>query len=164
MRVRLVRFCKVFGGATQSRTGLNGFAIRCITALLSRHIQIVQRCELPAALSPINPREKRLSGESGAGDESRTRDLNLGKVALYQLSYSRVQQAGNNILSLQKVKAFTFDLPVEKARPCAGNTPSTIASERPPHAPGRSRRAENPGPVAAHQRGAEGSQPSGQRS
>ncbi len=29
--------------------------------------------------------------ESGAGDESRTRDLNLGKVALYQLSYSRVE-------------------------------------------------------------------------
>ena len=27
--------------------------------------------------------------EFGAGDESRTRDLNLGKVALYQLSYSR---------------------------------------------------------------------------
>ena len=27
---------------------------------------------------------------SGAGEESRTLDLNLGKVALYQLSYSRV--------------------------------------------------------------------------
>ena len=27
--------------------------------------------------------------KTGAGDESRTRDLNLGKVALYQLSYSR---------------------------------------------------------------------------
>ncbi len=26
----------------------------------------------------------------GAGNESRTRDLNLGKVALYQLSYSRM--------------------------------------------------------------------------
>jgi hypothetical protein len=26
----------------------------------------------------------------GAGDESRTRDLNVGNVALYQLSYSRV--------------------------------------------------------------------------
>jgi hypothetical protein len=26
----------------------------------------------------------------GAGEESRTLDLNLGKVALYQLSYSRV--------------------------------------------------------------------------
>ena len=30
-----------------------------------------------------------LSGISGAGNGSRTRDLNLGKVALYQLSYSR---------------------------------------------------------------------------
>ena len=30
--------------------------------------------------------------KSGAGNESRTRDLNLGKVALYQLSYSRVEQ------------------------------------------------------------------------
>ena len=29
----------------------------------------------------------------GAGDESRTRDLNLGKVALYQLSYSRFVSA-----------------------------------------------------------------------
>ena len=28
--------------------------------------------------------------KNGAGDGSRTRDLNLGKVALYQLSYSRV--------------------------------------------------------------------------
>ena len=27
--------------------------------------------------------------KSGAGNEARTRDLNLGKVALYQLSYSR---------------------------------------------------------------------------
>jgi hypothetical protein len=30
------------------------------------------------------------TSKSGAGDESRTRDLNLGKVALYQLSYSRI--------------------------------------------------------------------------
>ena len=29
------------------------------------------------------------SAKSGAGNETRTRDLNLGKVALYQLSYSR---------------------------------------------------------------------------
>ena len=27
----------------------------------------------------------------GAGDEIRTRDINLGKVALYQLSYSRAK-------------------------------------------------------------------------
>ena len=31
----------------------------------------------------------RFPRKSGAGNESRTRDLNLGKVALYQLSYSR---------------------------------------------------------------------------
>ena len=31
--------------------------------------------------------------ESGAGEESRTLDLNLGKVALYQLSYSRIAKA-----------------------------------------------------------------------
>ncbi len=30
-----------------------------------------------------------LRQEIGAGNEVRTRDLNLGKVALYQLSYSR---------------------------------------------------------------------------
>ncbi len=29
---------------------------------------------------------------SGAGKEARTPDLNLGKVALYQLSYSRVRR------------------------------------------------------------------------
>jgi hypothetical protein len=29
--------------------------------------------------------------EFGAGEESRTLDLNLGKVALYQLSYSRLR-------------------------------------------------------------------------
>jgi hypothetical protein len=28
---------------------------------------------------------------TGAGEESRTLDLNLGKVALYQLSYSRME-------------------------------------------------------------------------
>lgn len=33
-------------------------------------------------------REKR----NGAGDGIRTRDINLGKVALYQLSYSRVER------------------------------------------------------------------------
>jgi hypothetical protein len=30
-------------------------------------------------------------GKFGAGEESRTLDLNLGKVALYQLSYSRIE-------------------------------------------------------------------------
>jgi hypothetical protein len=34
------------------------------------------------------------SRHSGAGNEARTRDLNLGKVALYQLSYSRMAPDG----------------------------------------------------------------------
>ena len=32
-------------------------------------------------------------GKIGAGNEVRTRDLNLGKVALYQLSYSRITRS-----------------------------------------------------------------------
>ena len=32
---------------------------------------------------------------TGAGNEARTRDLNLGKVALYQLRYSRPKQTRN---------------------------------------------------------------------
>ena len=63
------------GGANQSRTGLTGFAIRGITALLSRLTG-------PAIPGDTDP--------TGAGNEIRTRDLNLGKVALYQLSYSRI--------------------------------------------------------------------------
>ena len=34
----------------------------------------------------------RFPSEFGAAEESRTLDLNLGKVALYQLSYSRIKQ------------------------------------------------------------------------
>jgi hypothetical protein len=73
----------ISGGAVRSRTGLTGFAIRGITALLPRHDQ-----------RTIRPNKKGKHwaslSEYGAGKESRTLDLNLGKVALYQLSYSRI--------------------------------------------------------------------------
>ncbi len=68
------------GGASRSRTDLHGFAIRCITALLSRQKHWQKRESHCFPFFRI----------SGAGDEARTRDLNLGKVALYQLSYSRI--------------------------------------------------------------------------
>ena len=46
---------------------------------------------------------------SGAGNETRTRDLNLGKVALYQLSYTRAPSASNTITELfSQVKARKF--------------------------------------------------------
>ena len=35
----------------------------------------------------------RRQSKNGAVDEARTRDLNLGKVALYQLSYYRISGA-----------------------------------------------------------------------
>jgi|GEM_PF-676063 hypothetical protein len=40
--------------------------------------------------NPAFPFEKTGFLESGAGNEIRTRDPNLGKVVLYQLSYSRL--------------------------------------------------------------------------
>ena len=71
-------FC---GGGTQNRTGVHGFAGRCITTLPSRQgFEIKREAGLPFLLF------------FGAGNESRTRDLNLGKVALYQLSYSRIDK------------------------------------------------------------------------
>jgi hypothetical protein len=40
----------------------------------------------------------------GAGNEARTRDLNLGKVALYQLSYSRALENENLKSAERQVK------------------------------------------------------------
>ena len=80
------------GGAARSRTGLNGFAIRCITALLPRRIEsiLAQRADVARQPPETTKGSRGFPSEFGAGNESRTRDLNLGKVALYQLSYSRI--------------------------------------------------------------------------
>ncbi len=96
---------KFDGGAARSRTGLAGFAIRYITALLPRRILpalIALTCMKPRTTAPLQITQitnapmkkdsilKCCPFNFGAGEESRTLDLNLGKVALYQLSYSRV--------------------------------------------------------------------------
>ena len=73
----------VNGGCGRNRTGVNGFAIRCMTTL-PRSLNITSKSK-KAAVKP------RLFYLSGAENEIRTRDLNLGKVALYQLSYSRFE-------------------------------------------------------------------------
>ncbi len=44
-------------------------------------------------MTAVNIAHKTTGYTFGAGDEARTRDLNLGKVALYQLSYSRLNTA-----------------------------------------------------------------------
>ena len=102
------------GGGSRNRTGVHGFAGRCITTLPSRLTILIdvvlsirfttwsgkrvsnsrpqpwQGCALPTELFPHKTCVVFELQIGGAGNESRTRDLNLGKVALYQLSYSRI--------------------------------------------------------------------------
>ena len=73
------------GGAFRSRTGLGGFAIRYITALLTRLF--------------------------GAGNETRTRDPDLGKVVLYQLSYSRISLSITTFIFPLTSKRYVFMSP-----------------------------------------------------
>jgi hypothetical protein len=79
-----------------------------------------------------------LFGKSGAGNEARTRDLNLGKVALYQLSYSRPKQTRNCRAVPPGVKknrarkaAKALNYPAIPATPSAGTESSTRGSGPP---------------------------------
>ena len=63
------------GGGSRSRTEVDGFAIRCMATLPTRLKLTSVNCYYTVLF--------------GAGNETRTRDLDLGKVALYQLSYAR---------------------------------------------------------------------------
>ena len=47
---------------------------------------------LPSGCKTEKTQNRTCLKTNGAGEESRTLDLNLGKVALYQLSYSRVRE------------------------------------------------------------------------
>jgi hypothetical protein len=58
--------------------------------------------ELRSSLSKSFRAARRGSIEAGAGDETRTRDINLGKVALYQLSYTRACEARKIAARLQR--------------------------------------------------------------
>jgi hypothetical protein len=60
----------------------------------NRRIKVLQTSALPLGYAAQK--------KTGAGNGTRTRDINLGKVALYQLSYSRPQI--NIMLSLFAVK------------------------------------------------------------
>ena len=67
---------------------------------------------------------------SGAGEESRTLDLNLGKVALYQLSYSRVE-----LICLPDLLSFHFASPPIEA---------ALRYQQSPHYMPKSGRSANP--------------------
>src|SRR5512134_2083307 len=88
----LTAVARAVGGGGRNRTGVDGFAGRCMTTLPPRQERRPAR-RRSARASETKRESGALSlNETGAGNESRTRDLNLGKVALYQLSYSRVEQ------------------------------------------------------------------------
>ena len=65
------------GGDDRNRTGDKGFAGLCLTAWPRRHFS--KRADIVC----------RLVDHNGAEDGTRTRDPNLGKVMLYQLSHFR---------------------------------------------------------------------------
>ena len=79
-----------------------------------------QGCALPTELLPHRvgcvDAQKGACKFCGAGDESRTRDLNLGKVALYQLSYSRAAKNAHCTRAKPPVKEFAkIFLPLRKS-------------------------------------------------
>jgi hypothetical protein len=53
----------------------------------------------------------------GAGDETRTRDIQLGRLALYQLSYSRVVPLSGGAISCRAVLLSTASPPESVPRP-----------------------------------------------
>src|SRR5690349_23977327 len=88
------------GGQGRNRTGVHGFAGRCMTTLPPGHRA---RNAHRGPLKKQNPGGPRFR-ETGAGNETRTRDPDLGKVVLYQLSYSRVR-VGKDSRTAPDVKA-----------------------------------------------------------
>ncbi len=79
-----------YGGRARNRTEVHGFAIRCIATLPPSRVDFLHN------LSKITrPETQTRSLEFGAGNEIRTRDPNLGKVVLYQLSYSRLKRCAH---------------------------------------------------------------------
>jgi hypothetical protein len=84
------------GGLGRNRTGVRGFAVRCMTTLPPGHC-LKDRDPHDRRFSiKQNPGGPRLCTNSGAGNETRTRDPDLGKVVLYQLSYSRIGAANGS--------------------------------------------------------------------
>ena len=64
----------------------------------------------------------------GAGDEARTRDLNLGKVALYQLSYPRSELLWNLWWACRRVPPLSEALRPEHSIPWFAAIPTITPS------------------------------------
>ena len=75
-------FLSAYGGDARIRTGGKGFAGLCLTTWPRRRLK-----------KPTVKKSNRLEKSNGADDGVRTRDPNLGKVVLYQLSHVRAQES-----------------------------------------------------------------------
>jgi hypothetical protein len=93
MRRSYINYQSKYGGAGRNRTDDGGVAVHSITTLLPRlKLRLASqtpdlKLKRPLVGGRLLPPKQRL--KNGAGNRVRTGDLNLGKVALYQLSYSR---------------------------------------------------------------------------
>ena len=89
------------GGWGRNRTGVDGFAGRCITTLPPSQSYTWYKMKTPSLYSGLMSNHKTAPDQIrsppaccpgysfGAGNETRTRDIHVGNVMLYQLSYSR---------------------------------------------------------------------------
>src|SRR6185312_1938418 len=103
------------GGLGRNRTGVRGFAVRCMTTLPPGHCLMHRDQHDRRFRIKQNPGGPRFYANPGAGNETRTRDPDLGKVVLYQLSYSRIGAAkhsrpGTLVNSLAGADAPPFDI------------------------------------------------------
>ena len=74
---------RMFGGDARIRTGGEGFAGLCLTTWPRRRVTVIKEAGQISALTGLD-------STNGADDGVRTRDPNLGKVVLYQLSHVRI--------------------------------------------------------------------------
>ena len=74
--------------------GNQGFADPCLTTWLCHHLRHLYYMQTfrksPHLFFELQCPHSRVGIASGAGNEARTRYLHLGKVALYQMSYTRI--------------------------------------------------------------------------
>src|SRR6516165_2289649 len=67
------------------------------------------------------------TGKIGAGDEARTRDVHLGKVVLYQLSYTRSFERDNNV---QPIKPCNLLIASERSKSLNPNPAFTASYDQ----------------------------------
>ncbi len=135
------------GGSGRNRTDVNGFAGRCMTTLPPSLRESGTLAQAPRELQGPSMNQKKArwrrhrAFESGAGNRIRTGDPNLGKVVLYQLSYSRLHEGAYFRARRLSVKAPFCKGPVRlrahprpgesRARRPAGSGTSTTGSDPP---------------------------------